>query len=310
MADPSASAFEIEAGARPSLSIALRTVVPDFWALTKPEVNFLIVIATFTGFYLGCTPDLNAFPFWRLLNTLCGTLLVASGTGALNQYLEYRFDSLMRRTCRRPVAAGRVRPATAAWFGISLAITGAAYLLIAVNALASALAVLTLTSYLFVYTPLKRRTPLCTLAGAVPGAMPPLIGWAAASGSIISGKAWILYVVLFLWQFPHVMAIAWMYHEDYARAGYFVLPAKNERTFVAWLTGVPSLALFLASLAAVAASSEGVFQYSATVVLGSGLLYYAVRKLLVPSRIAARQLLKATIVFLPLEFLILVLGRR
>jgi len=133
----------------------------------------------------------------------------------------------MRRTSRRPVAAGRMRPATAAWFGIVLSIVGAVYLLIAGNVLASLLAVLTLTSYLFLYTPLKRITPLCTIAGAFPGAMRPLIGWAAGSGSLASDEAWLLYTVLFLWQFPHFMAIAWMYREDYARVGYLVLPAKD-----------------------------------------------------------------------------------
>jgi protoheme IX farnesyltransferase len=139
--------------------------------------------------------------------------------------------------------------------------------------------------------------------------MPPLIGWAAASGSINTGKAWILFALLFLWQFPHFMAIAWMYREDYARAGYFVLPAKNKGVFLSWLTWAPAVALFMASLGAVAANSEGVFQYSATVILGSGLLYYATRQVVLRSRPAAHQLLKATIVYLPLEFLILVLGK-
>ena len=305
----STPALQIETSSRLSLLATLRAALPDFWALTKPEVNFLIVIATFTGFYLGWAGDFHAFPFGRLVNALCGTLLVASGAGTLNQYLEYRFDAQMGRTRIRPIAAGRVPPATALWFGISLSTIGAAYLLATVNALASVLAVFTLTTYLLVYTPLKRKTPLCTLAGAVPGAMPPLIGWAAASGSITSGKAWILFAMLFLWQFPHVMAIAWMYREDYARAGYFVLPAKNEHRFLTWLTGAPSLALFLASLAAVAASSPGTFQYSATVILGSGLLYYAVRQILLRSRTAARDLLKATIVYLPIEFLILLVGK-
>jgi protoheme IX farnesyltransferase len=305
----STPALQIEAAARAPLWITLRAAVPDFWTLTKPEVNFLIVIATFTGFYLGCPGDLHNFPLALLLNTLMGTLLVASGTGTLNQCLEYRFDAQMRRTCRRPIAAGRLRPATAAWFGISLSTLGAVYLFIAANALASTLAVLTLTSYLFVYTPLKRKTSLCTLAGAVPGAIPPLIGWAAASGSIVSGKAWILFAVLFLWQFPHVMAIAWMYCEDYARAGYFVLPAQNEYRFMAWLTGTSSLALVLVSLAAVALNRGGIFQYTATVTLGSGLLYYISRQILLRSRIAARRLLKATIIYLPLQYLILVLGK-
>jgi heme o synthase len=305
----STPALQIEAAARLPILATLRAALPDFWALTKPEVNFLIVIATFTGFYLGCPSNLHPFPFARLFSTLLGTLLVASGTGTLNQHFEHRFDVQMRRTCRRPVAAGRMRPATAAWFGIVLSILGTVYLLVAVNSLASLLAVLTLTSYLFVYTPLKRITPLCTIAGAFPGAMPPLIGWAAAAGSIVSPKAWLLYTVLFLWQFPHFMAIAWMYREDYARAGYLVLPAKNGSTFMAWLTAAPSILLVMASIATVTNKSAGVFASSATAMLGFSLLFYAARLVILRSRIAARQLLRATIIYLPLEFLILVLGK-
>jgi heme o synthase len=309
MAGFSTSALEIRPSARSSLLATVRAAVPDFWALTKPEVNFLIVIATFTGFYLGLPRDLRAFPFGRLLNTLLGTLLVASGTGTLNQVIEHRFDARMRRTCKRPVAAGRVRAEHAAWFGIVLSIAGVLYLLFAVNALASALAALTLATYLFVYTPLKRNTPLCMLVGAFPGAVPPLIGWAAASGSITSGRAWMIYALLFLWQFPHFMAIAWMYREDYDRAGYLIFPKNNEASFLGWLTFVPSVGLFIVSFVSAAANTGGILEYSAMVILGSGLLYYACRQVLLRSRIASRQLLKATIVYLPLQFLIFVLGK-
>jgi protoheme IX farnesyltransferase len=307
MAGLSTSALDVGPSARHSS--LLRAVIPDFWALTKPEGNFLIVIATFTGFYLGYPGDLHNFPLGLLLNALCGTLLVASGTGTLNQYLEYHFDAQMRRTRGRPVAVGRVRPATAAWFGLLLSVIGGVYLFVAVNPLASALALFTLTTYLLVYTPLKRKTPLCTLAGAFPGAMPPLIGWAAASGSIASGKAWILYALLFLWQFPHFMAIAWMYREDYARAGYLIFPTENEGRFLSWMTTVSTLALFVVGLDAVAADGGGLFQYSATVLLGAGLLYCASRQILIRSKFAARQLLKATIIYLPLQFVILILRK-
>jgi protoheme IX farnesyltransferase len=308
MTNSRTSALDPKAVAPQTFLASVWAVTPDFWTLTKPEVNFLILIATFTGFYLGCPRGLHPFPFALLLNTLGGTLLVASGTGTLNQYFEYRFDAQMRRTSSRPVAAGRLRPATAAWFGVSLSVIGAAYLFLAVNALTSVLAILTLTSYLFIYTPLKRQTPLCTLAGAFPGAVPPLIGWAAASGSISDINAWILYAVLFLWQFPHFMAIAWMYREDYARAGYLIFPAKRENNFLTRWTLIPSIALFMAGLAAVGANGGGIVQYSAAAILGSGLLYYARRQVHLQSRLAARQLLKASIIYLPVEFLILVLG--
>jgi protoheme IX farnesyltransferase len=202
-----------------------------------------------------------------------------------------------------------MRPATAAWFGILLSAAGAAYLVQSVNALAGLLAVFTLTTYLGIYTPLKRRTTLCTLVGAIPGAMPPLIGWAAATGSLSSANVWMLYSVLFFWQFPHFMAIAWMYREDYARAGYSILPAEGEFSFLAWQTCLPSVGLVVASIATAAVTRAGSVEYCGTLLLGLGLLYYAVRFVLVRSRVAARQLLKASIVYLPIEFLILVLGR-
>src|SRR6266481_7948836 len=200
----------------------------DYWALTKPEVNFLILITTCVGFYLGCGSETRTFSFISLFNTLLGTLLVASGTGTLNQYIEREFDAQMRRTARRPAAAGRLKPQAVLVFGIALAAVGSVYLSATVNGLASALAILTLLTYLFLYTPLKRKTPLCVLVGAFPGAMPPLIGWAAASGRLNS-EAWTLYAILFMWQFPHFMAIAWMYREDYDRAGYLVLPKDKAR---------------------------------------------------------------------------------
>src|ERR1700688_3797254 len=159
-----------------------RNTLSDYWALTKPEVNFLILITTGVGFFVGCGNEARPMSFLGLFNTLLGTLLVASGTGTLNQYIERKFDAQMRRTARRPAAAGRLKPAAVLAFGLALAGAGSVYLAITVNALSSALAVLTLLTYLFVYTPLKRKTPLCVLVGAFPGAMPPLIGWAAASG--------------------------------------------------------------------------------------------------------------------------------
>jgi protoheme IX farnesyltransferase len=303
------SALDIGAVAQPSRSLAVRDMARDFWTLTKPEVNFLIVIATFTGFYLGNVSHANPFRYDRLFHALLGTLLVASGAGVLNQFLEYRFDARMRRTSRRPIAAGRLRPSTGLWFGTLLSVCGAIYLLLAVNPLASLLAVATLVTYLFVYTPLKRKTPLSTIVGAFPGAMPPLIGWVAAGGSIASPKAWLLYSVLFLWQFPHFMAIAWMYREDYARAEYLLLPQEHDHTFVAWFTAVPSVALVMVSVLAVEGTAS-IVSGSCTALLGLGLLYYAARLILSPSRNAARQLLKASIIYLPLEFLILIVGRK
>jgi protoheme IX farnesyltransferase len=200
------------------------------------------------GFCLARPVESYDFPFLLLVHTLVGMLLVASGAGALNHFVERRFDTHMRRTARRPLASGRLEPVAVLWFGILLSCAGGIYLAMVVNALASLLAALTLLSYLFLYTPRKRRTPLCTLVGAFPGAMPPLIGWAAASGRL-SFEAWVLFSMLFLWQFPHFMAIAWMYREDYERAGYLVLPRGKRRIrFMAWQSTLPALALIPVSL--------------------------------------------------------------
>ncbi len=281
----------------------------DYWALTKPEVNFLIAITTFAGFCLARPTPSHPFPFVLLIHTLLGTLLVAGGTGTLNQYVERRFDAQMRRTARRPLAAGRLEPWAALWFGILLSCAGGIYLAVAVNALASLLAVLTLVSYLFLYTPLKRKTPLCTLVGAFPGAMPPLIGWAGASGKL-SLEAWVLYAMLFLWQFPHFMAIAWMYREDYARAGYLVLPFGERRgPFMAWQSLVPSFALVPLSLTPAFLGHAGLIYSLGALLLSCGFLYYGAQLALRRSNPLARRLLFASIVYLPLIFLLMMLDK-
>jgi protoheme IX farnesyltransferase len=286
------------------------TLLSDYWALTKPEVNFLVLITTLAGFYLGSATEGHPFSFAGLFSTLFGTLLVASGTGTLNQHLERKFDAQMRRTARRPVAAGRVNPASALVFGVALAVAGSIYLATAVNLLASVLATLTSLTYLFVYTPLKRRTPGCTLVGAFPGAMPPLIGWAAASGNL-SGEAWILYSLLFLWQFPHFMAIAWMYREDYDRAGYLVLPHEGSvrARFVNCQTLLPLLAMApLSLLPGLAAGSRTVYWIGA-LFLNLGFLYYGTQFVWNKSGSTARRLLAASILYLPFQFVLIVFPR-
>ncbi len=276
------------------------TLLSDYWALTKPEVNFLILITTFVGFYLASAGD-GQFSFARLFNTLLGTLLVASGTGALNQYIERKFDAQMRRTARRPAAAGRLKPRAVLAFGTTLAVMGSIYLAATINLLAGALATLTLLTYLFVYTPLKRKTPLCVLVGAFPGAMPPLIGWAAASGRL-NVEAAVLYSMLFLWQFPHFMAIAWMYREDYDQAGYLVLPKGDARVpFVILETLLPLLGLVTIGIMQSPTRHAATFHY-AMALLGTGFAYFGWKFAVERSRVAARRLLTASIVYLPLLY--------
>ena len=299
---------------RPPCAIRSRTPWADYWTLTKPEINFLIAIATFSGFYLGSSERypgrFHDFPVLLLIHTLLGTLLVASGTGALNQYIERRFDAQMRRTARRPVASGRLKPSSALWFGIGLSVAGSIYLALAANALASLLAILTLLSYLFFYTPLKRKTPLCTLAGALPGAMPPLIGWAAANGSL-SLEAWVLYGILFFWQFPHFMAIAWMYRDDYDRAGYLVLPQGPARVrFMTWQSVSPLLALVSITLLAAPLVQLGLAYLAGALFLGLGFIYYGAQFVLRRSSASARRLLFASIIYLPSLLILMAIAKR
>jgi len=291
---------------RPARSV----VLSDYWALTKPEVNFLIVITTFAGFYLGCGVGWHDFPFVCAINAVLGTLLVASGTGTLNQYIERRYDAQMRRTARRPLASGRLKPSAVLWFGIALSVLGSVYLAFAVNILASLFAVATLLSYLFVYTPLKRKTPLCTLVGAFPGAMPPLIGWAAAAGNL-NIEAWGLYTMLFLWQFPHFMAIAWMYRADYARAGYLVLPPHDDSRgcWVDLQTLLPLLILAMLNLLLALTSYSGAMYLIAGLLFSAGFLYFGVHFVLRRSNSAARRLLAASIIYLPALFVLMILSR-
>jgi protoheme IX farnesyltransferase len=291
-------------------SVRSHATAADYWALTKPEINFLIAIATFAGFYLGCPTQLHGFPFMLLIHTMLGTMLVASGAGTLNQYVERRFDARMRRTAKRPLVAGRLDPSSALWFGIVLSVGGGIYLALAVNALVSVFAVLTLATYLALYTPLKRKTALCTVAGALHGAMPPLIGWAAATGKL-SIEAWVLYAMLFLWQFPHFMAIAWMYREDYARAGYLVLPrGEQSGCFMSWQALVASLVLIPVSLSPTMIGSTGLIYFVAASILSLGFFFYSARLAFRRSNVAARRLLMASIMYLPLVFFLMVLDKR
>jgi protoheme IX farnesyltransferase len=281
----------------------------DYLSLTKPEVNFLIAMATVAAFCLGCPKPLVYFPWFLLLHTVLGTVLVASGAGTLNQVIERHFDARMRRTARRPIAAGRIEPGHALVFGTLLSLAGLLYLALAVRPAASLLALSTLGGYLFLYTPLKRRTPMCTLVGAFPGAMPVLIGYVAATGKLES-RAWLLFVILFLWQFPHFTAIAWMYREDYARAGYQVLPTgRGNAQFMGWQSVLPALALVSVTIAPMALRHANPVFVAGTFLLSLGFLYFAARLALIRSSQSARRLLFVSIVYLPLVLALQVFAR-
>jgi protoheme IX farnesyltransferase len=279
------------------------------WAyvvLTKPDVTFLVVITTVAGFYLGST---GAMDWMRLATTLSATLLVAGGTAALNQYIERDMDALMRRTAMRPLPSGILQPRDVMLFGIGTIVFGTVWLAIAVNLLAATIAVATSVSYLAAYTPLKTRTTLATAVGAIPGALPPLIGWAAARGSLSEG-AWVLFAILFVWQFPHFMAIAWMYREDYGRAGIKMLPTvepKGDVTFSVILS--MSAALVPVSLMPFVLGMTGVSYFFGALLLGIVLLqvgFWANRH---RTNVRAKWLMHATVAHIPILLLWMTLDK-
>jgi heme o synthase len=278
----------------------------DFVTLTKPRLNFLVLITTLAGMYLGAP---EGVPLAILVHGLVGTALVAGGAAALNQVWERETDSLMRRTRLRPIAGGRLRIADGTWFGILLAGTGLVELMWQVNTLSAAVAAATLVSYVLVYTPLKKRTSLATLIGAVPGALPPVIGWAAATGTI-SIPAIVLFGIVFLWQMPHFLAIAWLYRDDYEHAGIPLLPVlepDGRRTGQQAL--LYAAALWPVSLLpAVVGIADAPYSIVATV-LGFGLI--ALSALFARDRTTktARHLFLYSITYLPLLWAALVIDR-
>ena len=281
--------------ADPHASRTITSKLRDYYALTKPEVNLLILMTTSAGYYLGSQGPLRP---GRLFITLVGTLLVASGTATLNQLMERLYDAQMRRTANRPLVSGRLSPREARWLGLSLSVAGGVSLAVWVNAVSALLAIGTLLGYLLVYTPLKRKTPLCTLLGAVPGAMPTLIGWAASSSSV-GRNAWLLFGVLFLWQFPHFLAIALLYREDYAGAGFRMLPrfdtdgrfTKAEIVvFTAVLVMVPML-----PVAGRSGATYSLIMFTA----GAFFLYHTAKLARSGSRMLARGVVHASVIYLP-----------
>jgi protoheme IX farnesyltransferase len=290
--------------------VAHRSVLSDYWRLTKPEINFLVAITAGTGFWIGQAGSPTDATRSALLQVVLGTALVASGAATLNQVIELPYDAQMRRTARRPLASGRIARAHGLWFGVGLSAVGVSYLALLTNTLAALLAALTLLGYLFIYTPLKRITPLCTVIGAIPGAAPPLIGWAAARGQL-DPKAWLLFAIVFLWQLPHFTPIAWMYRDDYARAGYRMLPCgETVNRFVAWQTLAAAAVLMVVSLLPAIIGLEGGFVYGAfAVALGGPFLFYSARFARRKTSVAARRLLIVSILYLPALFALLVLDK-
>lgn len=278
----------------------------DFLTLTKPRLNLLVLVTALAGLYLA-SPD--GVPLTILLHTVMGTALVAGGAAALNQAWERDTDVLMSRTARRPVPDGRLRVREAVWFGLLLSIVGLLQLAYMVNRASAAVAAITLVSYVLLYTPLKRRSSLSTIIGAVPGALPPVIGWAAA-GAPITLPAFVLFGIVFLWQMPHFLAIAWLYREDYARAGIPLLPVlEPDGRRTGQQAFLYAAALWPVSLMPAAVGLAGAPYSVVAAMLGLLLLTFCAKFARHRSILNARRLFIFSIVYLPVLWGALVIDR-
>lgn len=294
------------AGAARPAPAAGRPVWVDLLALTKPRITALVLVTTGVGFYLALPGALDPA---LLLHTLLGTALLAGGTNALNQYAERGPDARMKRTRDRPIPSGRLSPGRALAFATGISVAGAAYLALAVNPLTALLGALALGMYIFLYTPLKRRTWWCTVVGAIPGALPPMLGWTAVRAEL-DPVALVLFAVVFLWQLPHFYAIAWIYRSDYAQAGFPMLPvidADGDRTsrqivgYTAALVGVSVLTSVL--------GLTGALYLAGSVALGLGFLAFGVWVAGRRTTLQARRLFLASVVYLPALLLLMVIDK-
>ncbi len=290
----------------PTKTSVLIARAADYLELIKPRLVLMILITTAAGFYIGSPSTVN---WTQFLHTLIGAGLTAAGVLGLNQYLERDIDAQMPRTQQRPLPAGRMCPIKALLFAAILTGTGMLYLTVIVNAMSGFVISLIVVSYLFIYTPLKRKTSLCTLIGAVPGALPPVVGWVAAHGKL-SGPAWVLFAILFLWQLPHSLAIAYIYRDDYAKAGLKLLPvihpdgASTRRQIVfncLGLLGIGLLPVFF--------NIAGEYYFLAALFLGGMFLLSGIYLQKSKSMKAARYVLYASLLYLPCLFIAMAIDK-
>src|SRR5262245_9844740 len=277
-----------------------------FFVLAKPEITLMVMISGGLGSLMAST----SFRSIVLVHSVLGIGLLGAGVSALNQYFERELDGRMRRTARRPLPAGELTPSQALVFGAAVSICGMLYILLLLNALTALIGLLTLIAYLFFYTPLKSKTRLCTFVGAFPGAAPVLMGWSATTNSL-NLEAWILYAILFLWQFPHFYAIGWLYREDYARVGMLMLPSLDEHdegsTFRLIL--LSTQLLIIASLFLTFFAYTGTAYLVSAIILGICFYHFAYRASQSRSKLAAKRLLHASVIYLPLLYLSMLIDR-
>jgi protoheme IX farnesyltransferase len=283
-----------------------KAVIADLWSLTKPGITRLVLITTGVGFYLGASGSLDLFLF---VHAVLGTALLAAGTNALNQYAERRVDAEMKRTKERPLPAGRLRSSTALVFSVGISVAGTIYLVVLVNLLTAALGAAALLIYIFAYTPLKRRTWLCTVVGAVPGAIPPMMGWTAVTGRL-DALAWVLFGIVFLWQMPHFLAIAWLYRQDYARAGFPMLPViDSEGKRTARQIIIYTLALVAVSLLTTVMGLTGAIYFFGALTLGLAFLVLGVALAATRTGLSARRLFLGSVLYLPVLLILMVVDK-
>lgn len=295
LADPALVAVDID----------VRSRLSAFLALTKPRIAVMVLVTVATGYILGAN---GSSSIGRLLLTLLGTGLVAGGASVWNQVLERDRDARMRRTANRPLPTGRVTLAEAVAFGLALGLVGVAILALGVNTLSAGVAATTFILYVGVYTPLKSITTLNTAIGAIPGALPPVIGWAAATGRL-GIEPWALFLIVFLWQFPHFLAIAWIYRDDYARGGLKMLPNVDPRGVMTGRQAVyHALILVPVGLIPATIGLGGRWYFAGALALGVFYLYHAVRFWLDVNDRSARKLLRASVLYLPAVLLLLLLN--
>jgi heme o synthase len=284
-------------GPRSSAAVAQPTKLGAYISLTKPDVSFLVLLTTGTGFYMGVR---GPIPWLHLIHVVFATMLIAAGTAALNHYIERESDRYMRRTATRPLPTGLLAPAEALLFGLTLSLAGAIDLYFVAGRLPCLLGVLTSLSYLLAYTPLKKRTVWATFIGAIPGAIPPMLGWTAATGKLDAG-AWLLFAILFFWQFPHFHAISWMYREDYARAGILMLPVVDKdgtRTFrqiILYASGLIAVSLLPSIF-----GFTGILYFFGALVTCTASLQVCLWAASAKTNIRAKWLMHATVLHIPI----------
>ena len=290
----------------PARQVTGRFALADLWQLTKPRIAVMVVVTAAAGFLL----DARLVFEWPLfLHAMAGTALLAAGAGTLNQWWEREFDRAMKRTAGRPLPAGRMAPATALWIGVAFTLGGLAWLVVAVNALTALLGVITLVGYLVLYTPAKRVTSLATILGAFPGAVPPMMGWTAAHGDLAPG-AWVLFGILFFWQLPHFLAIAWMYRDDYREAGFPMLTdgdtsgLRTARQALLYCAALVPISLLPSAL-----KLAGPIYAMGALVLGFAFFAFCIGFYRDRSRDAARRLLLVSVLYLPALLPLLLLNR-